>query len=186
MESLFCLLIRDHACLVHDIWRDRVYRLTACRQGKLPASKQIILVWINSPGGDCVAAAQIYRHCAICGVEEKIQEIKMVSAQAADELLGIEDVDASFVFYYESDDVVAYSARSMGRINVQIIMEKLGGGGHLTMAGAQTKGITLEEGGRRLKQAIDEYYSDLTDKDEQKALSTADAGPVQLPPPSVS
>ena len=133
-----------------------------------------------------VAAAQIYRHCAICGVEEKIQEIKMVSAQAADELLGIEDVDASFVFYYESDDVVAYSARSMGRINVQIIMEKLGGGGHLTMAGAQTKGITLEEGGRRLKQAIDEYYSDLTDKDEQKALSTADAGPVQLPPPSVS
>ena len=94
----------------------------------------------------------------------------MVSAQAADELLGIEDVDASFVFYYESDDVVAYSARSMGRINVQIIMEKLGGGGHLTMAGAQTKGITLEEGGRRLKQAIDEYYSDLTDKDEQKAL----------------
>ena len=133
-----------------------------------------------------VAAAQIYRHCAICGVKEKIQEIKMVSAQAADELLGIEDVDASFVFYYESDDVVAYSARSMGRINVQIIMEKLGGGGHLTMAGAQTKGITLEEGGRRLKQAIDEYYSDLTDKDEQKALSTADAGPVQLPPPSVS
>ena len=41
--------------------------------------------------------------------------------------------------------MVAYSARSMGRINVQIIMEKLGGGGHLTMAGAQTKGITLEE-----------------------------------------
>ena len=130
-----------------------------------------------------VAAAKVYRHCAVCGVSEKIDEIKMVSAQAADELLGIEDVDASFVFYYESSDVVAYSARSMGRINVQIIMEKLGGGGHLTMAGAQTKGIDLEEGARRLKQAIDEYYDTLEDKEEPKALPAPDPGPVQMVPP---
>ena len=80
---------------------------------------------VNSAGNrnpKVVAAAKVYRHCAVCGVSEKIDEIKMVSAQAADELLGIEDVDASFVFYYESSDVVAYSARSMGRINVQIII----------------------------------------------------------------
>ena len=101
------------------------------------------------------------------------------------ELLDISGIKASFVLtVYEGK--IYLSARSIDEVNVQIIAEKLGGGGHLTMAGAQTKGITLEEGGRRLKQAIDDYYSDLTDKDEQKALSTADAGPVQLPPPSVS
>lgn len=130
-----------------------------------------------------VSSATIYRHCAICEVEEKIEEIKMVSAQAADELLGIEDVDASFVFYYESDQVVAYSARSMGKINVQIIMEHLGGGGHLTMAGAQTKGIDLAEGKRRLLEAIDDYYGTLEDKDEPKALTSQDMGPVQMVPP---
>lgn len=56
----------------------------------------------------------------------------------------------------------------MGKLNVQIIMEKLGGGGHLTMAGAQTKGIDLEEGRARLLQAIDEYYDTLENKDEPK------------------
>lgn len=126
-----------------------------------------------------VSSAKIYRRCAICSVSQKIDEIKIVSAQAADELLGIEDVDASFVFYYESDNVVAYSARSMGKLNVQIIMEKLGGGGHLTMAGAQTKGIDLEEGRARLLQAIDEYYDTLENKDEPKALTQSEPGPVQ-------
>ena len=124
------------------------------------------------------------RH-AICSVSQKIDEIKIVSAQAADELLGIEDVDASFVFYYESDNVVAYSARSMGKLNVQIIMEKLGGGGHLTMAGAQTKGIDLEEGRARLLQAIDEYYDTLENKDEPKALTQSEPGPVQMVPEEV-
>lgn len=127
-----------------------------------------------------VSSAKIYRRCAICSVSQKIDEIKIVSAQAADELLGIEDVDASFVFYYESDNVVAYSARSMGKLNVQIIMEKLGGGGHLTMAGAQTKGIDLEEGRARLLQAIDEYYDTLENKDEPKALTQSEPGPVQM------
>ncbi len=129
-----------------------------------------------------VSSATVYRHCAICQVEEKIDEIKMVSAQAADELLSIEDVDASFVFYYESDNVVAYSARSMGRINVQIIMEKLGGGGHLTMAGAQTRGIDLKEGKERLLRAIDEYYDTLQDKEDPKALTSSDPGPLQFLP----
>ena len=132
-----------------------------------------------------VSSAKIYRRCAICSVSQKIDEIKIVSAQAADELLGIEDVDASFVFYYESDNVVAYSARSMGKLNVQIIMEKLGGGGHLTMAGAQTKGIDLEEGRARLLQAIDEYYDTLENKDEPKALTQSEPGPVQMVPEEV-
>ena len=107
-----------------------------------------------------VAAAKGYRHCAVCGVSEKIDEIKMVSAQAADELLGSEDVDASFVFYYESSDVVAYSARSMGRINVQIIMEKLGGGGHLTMAAAQLKDVSLSDAAEMLKHTLRKMHED--------------------------
>ena len=107
-----------------------------------------------------MAAAKVYRHCAVCGVSEKIDEIKMVSAQAADELLGIEDVDASFVFYYESSDVVAYSARSMGRINVQIIMEKLGGGGHLTMAAAQLKDVSLSDAAEMLKHTLRKMHED--------------------------
>ena len=130
-----------------------------------------------------VSSAEVYRHCAVCEVKERIDEIKMVSAQAADELLSIEDVDASFVFYYESDQVVAYSARSMGKINVQIIMERLGGGGHLTMAGAQTKGIDLAEGKRRLLEAIDEYYGTMESSDQEKELNAADMGPVQMIPP---
>lgn len=129
-----------------------------------------------------VSSATVYRHCAVCEVAEKIDEIKMVSAQAADELLSIEDVDASFVFYYEADNVVAYSARSMGRINVQIIMEKLGGGGHLTMAGAQTKGIDLKEGRERLLRAIDEYYDTLQDKEDPKTLTASEPGPLQFLP----
>ena len=107
-----------------------------------------------------VSSAKIYRRCAICSVSQKIDEIKIVSAQAADELLGIEDVDASFVFYYESDNVVAYSARSMGKLNVQIIMEKLGGGGHLTMAGAQMTGIGAEKAKELLVGAIDAYFEE--------------------------
>ena len=73
----------------------------------------------------------------------------------------------------------------MGKLNVQIIMEKLGGGGHLTMAGAQTKGIDLEEGRARLLQAIDEYYDTLENKDEPKALTQSEPGPVQMVPEEV-
>lgn len=63
-----------------------------------------------------VSSAKIYRRCAICSVSQKIDEIKDCFGAGCDELLGIEDVDASFVFYYESDNVVAYSARSMGKL----------------------------------------------------------------------
>ena len=108
-----------------------------------------------------VAAAKVSNHCAIAAVTEPIAEIKIVAAQAADELLNINDVYGSFVLYKESEDVVALSARSMGKMNVQVIMEKLGGGGHLTMAGAQIKGVTMEEALQRLKDAIEEYMASL-------------------------
>ena len=83
---------------------------------------------------------------------------RLVAAQAADELLSIRGVGASFVLYKEQDSVII-SARSLGEINVQVILEKLGGGGHFDTAGAQVKdkelGVVTEE----LKAVIDDFIS---------------------------
>ena len=73
----------------------------------------------------------------------------MASAQAADELLGIQGVNASFVMY-PAGGGINISARSLGSVNVQVIMEALGGGGHQTMAGAQLPDVTMEEAREKL------------------------------------
>ncbi len=99
--------------------------------------------------------ASIYRGCAIAFTEETFPEIRIAASQAADELLGITGVNASFVLY-QLGDTVNISARSMGAFNVQVVMESLGGGGHLTMAATQMK-TTLEDAKQRLNDAIDEY-----------------------------
>ena len=104
-----------------------------------------------------VASAHIYRRCAIAGARDSTSEIKIVAPQTADELLNIDGVDASFVMYDYGGEV-SISARSLGKINVQLIMEKLGGGGHQTMAGTQLKGETIENAGEMLERAIDEYH----------------------------
>ena len=104
-----------------------------------------------------VASAHIYRRCAIAGARDSTSEIKIVAPQTADELLNIDGVDASFVMYDYGGEV-SISARSLGKINVQLIMEKLGGGGHQTMAGTQLKGETIENAASMLEKAIDEYF----------------------------
>ena len=106
-----------------------------------------------------VAAAQIYKGCAVAESEYSSEDMRIVAPQAADELLGIDNVDASFVLY-ETDGVVNISARSMGAINVQIIMENLGGGGHHTMAGAQIKGVESEKVRQMLLESIDRYFEE--------------------------
>lgn len=107
-----------------------------------------------------VANAQVYKGCAIAwSTERDDTEIQVTAAQAADELLNISGVQASFLMF-EQGKGVSYSARSMGQLNVQIIMEKLGGGGHHTMAGAQTPGITMDEARQRLREAIDQYFEE--------------------------
>ena len=103
-----------------------------------------------------VSSAEIYRRCALSTANFTGEDIKTVAPQAADELLNISDVDASFVMY-EYDDGISISARSMGKINVQVIMEALGGGGHQTMAAAQMPGISMETARQKLFEAIDEY-----------------------------
>lgn len=101
-------------------------------------------------------SAEIYNHCAICTTTEDEDEVNVVAAQAADELLTISDVDASFVIY-EHGDQVSISARSMGKINVQVIMEQMGGGGHHTQAGAQMSDTTVEKVRDKLIECIDNY-----------------------------
>lgn len=102
-----------------------------------------------------INSAKIYKKCAIAIEEECFDDIRIAASQAADELLGISEVDASFVIY-ESNDKVNISARSLGVFNVQIVMESLGGGGHLTMAAVQLK-TTFEEAKTMLIKAIDDY-----------------------------
>src|SRR5690606_5003789 len=77
-------------------------------------------------------------------------------AQTADWLLMIENVKASFVIGKLDEDTIGISARSFGEVNVQLIMEKLGGGGHFNNAATQIKGITLEEAYARLNNSIHE------------------------------
>ena len=104
-----------------------------------------------------ISDAVNYKNCAISCADFKCEDIRVICSQGADELLNISDVDASFVIY-ESGNMINISARSLGKINVQIIMEKLGGGGHQTMAAAQFKYTSREEVLVELKNAIKEFY----------------------------
>lgn len=103
-----------------------------------------------------VSSAQIYRHCAITVAEQPIQNSRVVCAQAADDLLSIEDTYASFVISAIDVHSVNISARSFGKINVQVLMEKLGGGGHQTMAAAQLVGVSLKEAKEQLIKVLEE------------------------------
>ncbi len=106
---------------------------------------------------DLVSKAEQYHHTAIVVSEEDYSTCRAVPAQAADEMLSIQGIKASFVLCVAGDEVII-SARSYGECNVQLIMEALGGGGHLTMAGAQLKNTTVAEARERLCAAIDEYF----------------------------
>ncbi len=105
-----------------------------------------------------VSNAEIYKRCAVATTTMFSPDMRLIAPQAADELLNIENVDASFVYYRNIGDEIYVSARSLGALNVQLVMEYLGGGGHQTMAAAQLKSISLEDAEKRVKEAIDNYY----------------------------
>lgn len=105
-----------------------------------------------------VKDAEFYKNKIAISVSEAVhKDMPIIAAQAADELLSITGVKASFVLC-KVDNVVMISGRSMGDINVQTILEKIGGGGHLTFAGAQIAGVSLEEAKKKLIESIDEYF----------------------------
>ncbi|MCR4888756.1 MAG: DHH family phosphoesterase [Ruminococcus sp.] len=101
-----------------------------------------------------VGSAKLYKKCAIATADFKADDIRIVAPQAADELLSISDVDASFVLF-KTGNTVNISSRSLGALNVQVIMEQLGGGGHQTMAATQLENMTLQDAAKALMNAID-------------------------------
>ncbi|HOA79609.1 MAG TPA: DHH family phosphoesterase [Defluviitaleaceae bacterium] len=109
---------------------------------------------------EAVRNAEIYKsNIAISVAPSNVDNIAVIAAQAADELLSISGIKASFVMCELGNEIII-SARSLGDINVQIIMEKLGGGGHLTVAGAQLKESSLEDVLQELKYTIDDYLEE--------------------------
>ena len=110
-----------------------------------------------------ISSAEIYREAFSIGVcpSEGLPSPTIVCAQAANELLEIKGIKASVVMT-EYHGLIYLSARSIDEVNVQVMMEKLGGGGHRTIAGAQLKGATIDEAREKLKDLI----TDMMEKGE--------------------
>ena len=109
---------------------------------------------------EVVKGAQMFKsNIAISTIPVNAKNPALVAAQAADELLNIKGINASFVLSCIEGDIFI-SGRSLGDINVQVVLEKLGGGGHLTVAGAQLPGLTMEKAMSLLKKAIEEYLKE--------------------------
>lgn len=102
---------------------------------------------------EVVKNAAMYKSCAVGAVDFESDNIRIVASQAADELLNTDGVKASFVLF-KTGDTINISARSYGEINVQLVMEALGGGGHQTMAAAQLQNETFENALNLLKASI--------------------------------
>lgn len=112
-----------------------------------------------------VAEAKTYRSSAIAIADEDMnrqKKVRLIAAQAADELLSIKDIQASYVIYHSLGNT-CISARSLGDLNVQLIMEHIGGGGHQTMAGANLGKMSDEEAKVKLIEAIDMLSEKATD-----------------------
>jgi len=104
---------------------------------------------------DAISNTEIYlKHFAItvCASSE-VDSPMILGAQVANELLNIAEIKATFVFT-EYNDTIYISARSIDEVNVQLIMEKLGGGGHLSVAGTQMENTTVQDAISRLKSTL--------------------------------
>ena len=110
---------------------------------------------------DAVSQAEIYRNdyaISVCKSDD-IESPTVVGAQAANELLNIKGIKASFVLT-EYQGKIFVSARSIDEVNVQLVTERLGGGGHMTIAGCQFEGITVSEGIDKIKTCLDEMLEE--------------------------
>lgn len=108
-----------------------------------------------------VSNAETIGHSIALSVnDDNIKNARLVAAQGADSLLNIKGVKGAFVIAKENE-VIYVSARSLGDINIQVIAEKLGGGGHLTSAGAQFTGLDIHQVKQIVVKAIDDYYKEV-------------------------
>ena len=111
---------------------------------------------------DAVSQAQIYRDSyaiSVCQPPENLPSPTEVGAMAANELLNIKGVKASFVLT-NYQEMIYVSARSIDEVNVQIIMEKMGGGGHMNLAGCQLEGMSMEAAVDNLKATLDKMIEE--------------------------
>lgn len=107
---------------------------------------------------DIIRRAELYHgDIAIAALDQECDRV--IAAKAADEMLTLQGVRASFVLY-RKDDGIYISARSLGEINVQVLVETLGGGGNSTTAGGQCSGMTVAEAKATLLCAIDKYFEE--------------------------
>ena len=110
---------------------------------------------------DIVSKSEIVNETiAISSYENDDENANIIAAKAADELLTIGGINASFVLG-KTGEKIYISGRSIGGINVQLILEKLGGGGHITLAGAQLENISMEDAIQELKNRINEYFFEI-------------------------
>ena len=117
----------------------------------------------NKIAGIVKKAEIVNNTIAIAIYDKKEKDASLICAKAADELLTISDITASFVIG-KLGNKICISGRSIGDINVQVILEKLGGGGHITLAGAQVEGMTIEETRQELINRINEYFSEIENR----------------------
>ena len=111
---------------------------------------------------DYVRRAEIYRSSyalAKCEPGDEVGSPTIIGAQAANEMLGIKGIKASFVFT-EYQGLIHISARSIDEANVQVVMERLGGGGHMNVAACQLEGISVEDAMNKLKEVIDKMIEE--------------------------
>ena len=116
-----------------------------------------------------VSEAELHGRYAVAAETEVLPDIRIIASQAADELLGVEGVAASFVVF-DNGHQASISARSLGKVNVQLVMERLGGGGHHIMAATQRGDLTVPQLRELLLQTLDEMDA------EAAAAASANAG----------
>ena len=110
---------------------------------------------------DAVSQAEVYRNCYAISIStgDGLQSPTIVAAQAANELLNIRGIKASFVLT-EYQGLIYVSARSIDEVNVQVIMERLGGGGHMNIAGCQMEGINIYDAIKSIKSTLDKMQEE--------------------------
>ena len=109
----------------------------------------------------CMSVSKRHDHGVITVPYTKMALSRAMMSQVADSLLGIQDVEAVFVIANDTDGETAISARSNGKVNVQVIMEKMNGGGHMTAAAMQRKRCSIDELEKELLAKVDEYFEEV-------------------------
>ena len=115
-----------------------------------------------------LAAAEEISHMAFTEAPETAKNATVIAAQTGDKLITLEGIEASFVFYVLPDGGIGVSARSQGKVNVQVIMEAVGGGGHRTVAGAQIYNKTMKEARQWVTSVAVSYMTELEEESKEE------------------